>query len=190
MEPVACQRYIRTVALDFDAFYPSIEVWVPPGGERSTGFVMGEFGIRLADAPRNRFVHNSVASSTSPLETVAIDGAIVHRAWCQIVFEERAAALRRVLMNEITGPSDAIGLADGKRAFWCSDAADLIEPTPSTAFTARRWVNGVERDVARCWRLIGDRMLVVLLADNSEHECERAQLADFINKHVAALETP
>lgn len=187
MEPVTCQRYIRTVALDFDPFYPSIEVWVPPGGVRTTGFVMGELGIQLADAPRNQFVHNSVASSPSPIENVLIDGALVHRAWCQITFEERAAALRRVLMNEITGPSDAAGLIDAKRAFWRSDAADLIEPTPSTAFTERRWVDGAERDVAHCWRLVGDRMLVVLLADNSEHECDRAQLAGLIDEHVATL---
>jgi hypothetical protein len=189
MEPVAGQRYIHTVALDFDPFYPAIEVWVPPGGERTTGFVIGEFACTMADAPRNCFVHSSIASSSSPLETVMLDGAIVHRAWTLVTLEERMRAQRRVLFNEIVGPTDAIGLVEGKRQFWKSDDADLITPTRSTAFIARRWVNGVERDIARCYRLVGNRMLVVLLADNSEHECDRAQLADLLAQHVAMLET-
>ena len=183
----AGQRYIRTVQLEHDPHYPAIEVWLPPAGDRNMGLIIGEFGVKIADAPRNTIVRGATKTA-SPLEPVTLDEDVVRRSWTLAILSERVAANTRVLHNELTGPADVAELAEGKRAYWCSGTADTASPSATTVFTARRKINGTVCDVARCYRLLGERLLVHLLSDNSLHECDsHEEMRIFVSAHAEAL---
>lgn len=192
MSTVAAQIYIRTVACDFDPFYPAIEAWVPPSEQRPRGLAISELGIEFADEPRNRFVHSSVASSTSPVSFVHIDAALVDLAWRAADAVETAAAdMRFAMAMALQQGGDSAQLIRRKMHFWMCQSHH-ITPTETTAFTERRWIDGTEHDVARCFRLVGDSMFVMFLplhgAPATCATCEtRADLTALIDARVAEL---
>ena len=83
----AGQRYIRTVQLEHDSHYPAIEVWLPPAGDRNMGLIIGEFGVKIADAPRNTIVHGATktASPLEPVMTPTPSSRNVHNDWMVVL---------------------------------------------------------------------------------------------------------
>jgi len=176
---VAAYAYMRHAPTETDPHYLASEVFVPPDGARRMGVVICETGVALADRPR--------IDVDSPLCTpTAVPAHYANRALAHAQLWEKMSAVYRVLMAEILGAEDPVGLAATKRRFWLSPAGAAAKTTPTTAFTASRIVDGVDTPVARCYRLVGNRRLVVMLDDGAVYECEdQAEASRCIDEHLA-----
>lgn len=176
---VPAWAYMRHAPTETDPHYMAVEVFVPPSVERRMGVIICESGIALADAPRTDGKSAFCVHTTVPAN-------YANRAMSHAALWERLSAIYRVLMAEILGPNDPVGLSAHKRQFWLSAAGAATKTTPTTAFTATRIVDGVDRPVARCYRLVGNRRLVVMLDDGATYECEDQQAASMcIDDHLA-----